>query len=127
MGEKDLNKKEKNILMISSLVVVLALVLGISFAYFMAQDVSEEQIVTTATLAIDYDDGNSTFTNASGLKPIMRDEVLTKAAKKTFTIKNTGTEKSYVHISLEDMVIPEDLKRYDFVWSLYEGDTNVSN
>ena len=156
MEEKDLNKKEKNILMISSLVVVLALVLGISFAYFMAQDSSEEQTVTTANLDIDYADG-SPIANASGLSPLIREVALPtqdetgkvttagKAVTKNFTIKNTGTEKMYVHISLEDItttklneegvaISSDDLKRYDFMWSLYEVtdktnkiEKNVSN
>ena len=156
MKEKDLTKKEKNILMISSLVVVLALVLGISFAYFMAQDSSEEQTITTANLDIDYADG-SPIANAAGLSPLIREVALPtqdttgkvttagKAVTKNFTIKNTGTEKMYVHISLEDItttklneegvaVSSDDLKRYDFMWSLYEVtdktnkiEKNVSN
>ena len=119
-------RKQKTTIAIASLVVVLSLVLGISFAYFAAQGQSTEQSITTSNMGIEFGDGTA-IVNAAGLKPIMRDEVLTKAAKKTFTVTNTGTEKLFVHITLDDITIPTNLKRYDFVWSLYEGDTNVSN
>ncbi|MBQ7141013.1 MAG: hypothetical protein IJO32_05870, partial [Bacilli bacterium] len=66
MEEKDLTKKEKNILMISSLVVVLSLVLGISFAYFAAQGQSTEQSITTSNMGIEFGDGTA-IVNATGL------------------------------------------------------------
>ena len=33
----------------------------------------------------------------------------------------------FVDITLEDLTLPNDLKRYDFMWSLYENDVNISN
>ncbi|MBQ7140508.1 MAG: leucine-rich repeat domain-containing protein [Bacilli bacterium] len=125
MEEKEsiiLNKK----IVTFSILALVSLVLGISYAYFTAQGQSAEQTITTSDIEIDFTEG-AELMSTTFLKPIKRDEVFAKAAKKTFTVENTGTEKMYMHISLEDMVIPEKLKRYDFVWSLYEGNKNVSN
>ncbi|MBQ7141201.1 MAG: leucine-rich repeat domain-containing protein [Bacilli bacterium] len=131
-------RKNKTTTAIASLVVVLALALGISFAYFMAQDSSEEQTVTTANLDIDYADG-SPIANASGISPLIRETALPtqdetgkvttvgKAVTKNFTIKNLGDKKMYVHLSLENMTLPDDLRRYDFVWSLYEVTDKTNN
>ena len=48
--------------------------------------------------------------------PIEPDESFTIGSHvidpKTFTITNTGEEKLFVHISMEDMVLPEALKRF---------------
>ena len=122
MEEKKINKS-----LVFSIIAVLLLVIvvaGSTYAYFRAAGETAVQEITTADLGISFVEGE--LFNAK-LEPILREDILTKAAKKTFTITNTGEEKLFVHISMEDMVLPEALKRYDFMWSLYEGDKNVSN
>ena len=122
MEEKKINKS-----ITFSIVAILLLIIVIvtsSYAYFRAQGESDVQEISTANLGIDFIDGELFSPN---LEPIERDDMLTKAAKKTFMITNTGDEKLFVHISMEDIVLPEKLKRFDFMWSLYEGDKNVSN
>ena len=131
-------RKQKTTIAIASLVVVLSLVLGISFAYFAAQGQSTEQSITTSNMGIEFGDGTA-IVNASGISPLIREDALPtqdstgkvttagKAVTKKFTIENTGTEKMYIHISLEDMTLPTNLKRYDFMWSLYEVTDTTNN
>ena len=129
-----LNPKEKRTLMIVSLAIVLALVFGISYAYFLAQDESGTQTITTQDLGLVLDDGQNKqpVLLAEDIKPIDRDDIQTKAVKKNFTVENTGSEKLFVEISLDDVVLGTDdaLKRFDYLWALYEvnGETekNIS-
>ncbi|MBQ7140765.1 MAG: hypothetical protein IJO32_04615, partial [Bacilli bacterium] len=59
-------RKQKTTIAIASLVVVLSLVLGISFAYFAAQGQSTEQSITTSNMGIEFGDGTA-IVNATGL------------------------------------------------------------
>ena len=132
--KKGLNPKEKRTLMIVSLAIVLALVFGISYAYFLAQDESGTQTITTQNIGLELDDGTEKepVLLAEDIKPIDRDDIQTKAVKKNFTVTNTGDEKLFVEITLDDIVLGTDnaLKRFDFLWALYEvnGETekNIS-
>ena len=96
MEEKknELNSKEKKILMIVSLAIVLALVFGISYAYFLAQGQSEVQTITTQNIGLGFDD-NTEIVRATNISPIERKDILSKATKKTFTWKpkTKGTYK----------------------------------
>jgi len=55
-----LNQKEKRTLMIVLLAIVLALVFGISYAYFLPQDQSDVQTITTQNIGVDYLDSEGT-------------------------------------------------------------------
>ncbi|MBQ7140397.1 MAG: leucine-rich repeat protein [Bacilli bacterium] len=65
--------------------------------------------------------------NITNFEPITRNNVLTNAVKKTFKVKNSLNKKMYAKITLNNIEISNRLKNYDFVWSLYEGNKNVSN
>ena len=129
-----MEENKKRTLLIVSLVMVLALIFGISYAYFLAQDESGTQTITTQNIGLELDDGTEKepVLLAEDIKPIDRDDIQTKAVKKNFTVTNTGDEKLFVEITLDDVVLGTDnaLKRFDFLWSLYEvnGETekNIS-
>ena len=119
-----LNPKEKRTLMIVSLAIVLALVFGISYAYFLAQDESGTQTITTVNLGLTFDD-STPIVNAPNIKPITIEEVLaeeTKAVQKTFTLtKKEGSEDIYAKIELANIETTEELAEYDLKWALYQG------
>ena len=119
-----MEEKKKRTLLIVSLAIVLALVFGISYAYFLAQDESGTQTITTQNIGVKLDDGTEKepVLLAEDIKPIDRVDIQTKAVKKNFTVTNTGDEKLFVEISLDDIVLGTDnaLQRYDYLWSLYE-------
>ena len=129
MEEKS-NYKRKIALLLTAIVLVVIAVISVTYAYFSAKDVSAPQTVTTQNLGLEFDDGTDII-NEDNISPLVREVALPtlddnnvvttkgKAATKTFTITNTGN-KSYVEIALEDITLPAALKRYDFMWSLYE-------
>ena len=121
--------KRKLVILVSALILVIMFVFGISYAYFTSKVSSEKQTVTTGNMGLTYSDpqNNEPYVIASEIVPITREEVLSKAAKKTFTLTNTGSEKLYIDITLDDITLPDALKRYDFMYALYEGDKNISN
>ena len=116
-------------IVVCSIAILVLLVFGISYAYFTAQDESGTQTITTAMLKLDFDD-NTAIINAKDIKPITTDEVLTKAAKKTFTIKKfENSEDIYTKIELTNISMKDnstgtasdDLAKYDLKWALYQG------
>jgi len=125
MEENNSNKMKISII-ISSVLLVVALVVGVSYAYFSSISTSATKTVTTGKLSLTFDDSTAII-NASNISPIARESILTKAVKKEFTITNTSSDKVFVDITLTNMNLPEALERYDFMWSLYEEDTNISN
>ena len=110
MEEKKINRSiTYSIVAVLLLVIVVA---GSTYAYFRAQGESAQQTITTANLQMAFDDSTDII-NAE-LSPITTDEVLTKAAKKTFRIAKTETsEDLYVKIKLSDIDVPAALAEYD--------------
>ena len=45
----------------------------------------------------------------------------------TTSVASYRTASAGTEISMDDINLPDELKRYDLMWSLYEGDKNVSN
>ena len=119
-----MEEKKKRTLLIVSLAIVLALVFGISYAYFLAQDESGTQTITTVNLGLTFDD-STPIVNAPNIKPITIEEVLaeeTKAVQKTFTLtKKEGSEDIYAKIELANIETTEELAEYDLKWALYQG------
>ena len=138
--EKKNNKKQIAII-IAGILLVMVLVVSITYAYFTARATSSEQEVTTGRVGIAYSDpqNNEPYVIAENIKPLVREDAIprteeglldqesAKAAIKTFTLTNTGSEKLFVDISLDELTLPTDLKRYDFMYALYENGKNVSN
>ena len=118
--------KRNLILGIIGIIVLVAGVIGLTYAYFNSRSQSDTITVTSANLELTFDD-STPIIRAEDIEPIIREDNLTKGVKKTFKITNTGNKKLFVDITLEDIAMSEEFKRYDFIWSLYEGDANVSN
>ena len=124
---RDKNKTIPNSIKIILGVMLIVIVFGISYAYFVALDESGTQTVTTKYLKLEFDNKDATII-ASDIAPIYNDEVTSKAAKKTFTIKKASTSDNiYANIKLTNLNIPSDLAKYDLKWALYKGtDTKIA-
>ena len=141
------NKKRQVAIIISSVLLVMVLMVSITYAYFTARATSEAQTITTGNLGLAFND-NTAILRATNISPLVREEAIpstednlldetnAKATVKTFSITNSGTEKLFVDIKLEYIKLgklddegnPTNiLKRYDFMYALYEEGKNVSN
>ena len=124
--EKENNKRKISIIITS---VALVILLGISFtyAYFSNKKVSTKNSVVAGTLVINYEDDNLNTLSLNNIVPIYDSEIKTKANKIGFKVNNTGSSKAYVDISLTDIVMDSELANLEFKWTLYSGDTKISN
>lgn len=103
-----MNRTQKIIVSITSLFLVLFIITGLTFAYFMTNifdNTNEKSIsVTTANLALKYDDGNGLLTSSQKIRPNMT------LSTKTFTVTNTGNSKIENYgVILEDLKITYDM------------------
>ena len=119
-----MEEKKKRTLLIVSLAIVLALIFGISYAYFLAQDESGTQSITTAMMQLDVSPKDE-VSIGSNLVPITLENFPTGAAKQTFTVTSRNSEPMNVKLSLELTELPDGLDNYDFKWALYEGTDNT--
>lgn len=82
-----LNRNQKIIVSITGIVLVLLILVGLTYAYFLTKVTGNENnksiSVSTAYLALQYDDGNGTITATN----VMPGETI---ASKTFTVTNNG-------------------------------------
>ena len=110
-----MNRKEKIIVSITGIFLVLLILVGLTYGYFLTRikgNTNTSSIdITTAYLALSYDDGN---------KEIVMNSILpgTTVATKTFTVTNVGnaTVGNYV-VALEN-VINELTNKEDLVYTL---------
>lgn len=115
---------EKKVLFLLMFLALIGAIYG-TYAYFSAQSKSSEQQVTTGTMELTFDD-NTNIVRNENISPIVESDILTKAAKKSFSIKNTGNLDINIKISLTSIEITENLKNQDFKWSLYENSTKIA-
>jgi len=124
------------------LCLVIAVVLGATYAYFSTRTGKDNNtLVTTGTLQIEYGDGVEI--QASNLKPATRGQVLeaynagnciygedntegitveTICYAKTFTIKNTGTLTAYANTTLIDV---ENTYSENLLYEVFESAPNA--
>ncbi len=110
-----MNRKQKIIVSITGIFLVLMILVGLTYGYFLTKITGNTNTssinVTTAYLALKYDDGN---------KEIVMNSILpgTTVATKTFTVTNVGngTVGNYV-VALEN-VINELTNKEDLVYTL---------
>jgi len=92
-------KKSKIALIFVSVILVVLLILGVSYAYFTAKITGNESastvVITAAYLELTFTDGNSTI-NAEDIIPGW-------SASKTFTVENTGNSTAYYVIKVTDI------------------------
>ena len=99
-----MNKGKKIIISITSIVLVLLIIAGLTYAYFLTQikgNTNEKSIsVTTADLKLEYGDGNG-FISLSNVLP---NTTLTPLVTKTFTVSNKGNITVDYGVFLEDVI-----------------------
>ena len=100
--------KRETKIMIAVVVVMLVVVLGVSYALFMqVTDNTNNQVITTGTLQVEYASSNGYITNDNynELIPMSNDKGLVQKGY-NFSVKNTGnlpvTYKVYMFINEED-------------------------
>jgi len=119
---EEINKKKITIITISVLMMIVV-VIGVSYAYFSAGETSEIETVDAGTVTYTLTEGE--ILNANHLSPINdADATGSGSASLSFSAKNTGTLPSYVKIGLTDIQITDNLKNTYFKWALYDTDTN---
>jgi len=121
MEEQKINKKITYGIVAVLLIVLITI--GATYAYFSAQAETDVQTVTTGTLTMGFETGDTL--NLTGLIPIEDSEIKSKAAEIPFSITNTGNQHMNITIKLKDITIADDLKDVDFRWGLYNADTDV--
>ena len=108
---------------IVAVLLIVLITIGATYAYFSAQAETDVQTVTTGTLTMGFETGDTL--NLTGLIPIKDSEIKSKAAEIPFSVTNTGSEHMNITIKLKDITIADDLKDVDFRWGLYNADTDV--
>ena len=108
---------------IVAVLLIVLITIGATYAYFSAQAETDVQTVTTGTLTMGFETGDTL--NLTGLIPIKDSEIKSKAAEIPFSVTNTGSEHMNITIKLKDITIADDLKDVDFRWGLYNTDTDV--
>ena len=108
-----MSKKAKIIVSISGIVLVMLILVGLTYAYFLTRisgNTNTKSIsVTTANLELTYSD-NSAEILGENLKLIPSD---TEIGTKTFNVKNNGDDTSYV-VVIENVSITKDEKTTTF-------------
>ena len=88
-----MNKRQKIIVSIAGITIVLLALLGLTYAYYLTRiegNTNTNSIsITTADLKLKYDDGNGMITTTS----IIPNTKITGNDGKTFTVTNTGNTK----------------------------------
>ena len=119
-------KKKRNLILgIIGIIVLVAGVIGLTYAYFNSKSQSDTITVTSGNLKINFTDG--ALINASDIEPINESEILTKATKKSFGIaKTSDSNNMYARIDITDIVVSENFQNYDLKWALYQDDVKVT-
>ena len=109
MKEKELNYK-----FLIVIAVLVPIILGITYAYFLANVNGTNRSVTgntTAKFDIDLVTANDGYINATDLLPITADSASTDAAIGTFSVKTGNNDyKIKYTLYLDDIVISDNLK-----------------
>src|SRR5574344_711501 len=95
----NMDKRHKVMIVILSILNVVVLLVGVSYAYYVAtisgNETSKSLEGTSSNLEITFADGGATV-SASGIAPGW-------SAPKTFTVTNTGNDTAYYKIKLYDL------------------------
>ena len=110
--------------------VLVPIILGITYAYFLANVNGTNRSVTgntTAKFDIDLVTTNDGYINATDLLPITADSASTDAAIGTFSVKTGNNDyKIKYTLYLDDVVISDNLKSSEHLkWELVNKDSNA--
>ena len=96
-----MNRKQKIIVSITGIFIVLLALVGLTYAYFLTRITGNENdksiSVTTADLEVTYEDGKSSMNMVGNIEPGF-------TAVKEFTIRKTGNSDANYSLKLEDIV-----------------------
>ena len=125
MKEKELNYK-----FLIIIAVLVPIILGITYAYFLANVNGTNRSVTgntTAKFDIDLVTTNDGYINATDLLPITADSASTDAAIGTFSVKTGNNDyKIKYTLYLDDIIISDNLKNSEHLkWELVNKDSNA--
>ena len=119
-----MNKRQKIIVSITGIFIVLLALIGLTYAYFLTQIKGNEETksisVTTADLRVEYQDGEATFSTGN------EDELIYPGfwATKKFSVENTGTKSVNYSVILDN--VENEFEREDWEYSLAYGDETVT-
>ena len=122
----------KRVIMILNVVTIVLIIslLGFSYAWYVASNVSTKiNINTPNSNIIKTDFATTEYINNTIGVPILASEVATKADKNMFTIiaQDTMTKKADYNIYIDEIVMDDALKTSDFKWELLKNNTSVAN
>ena len=118
MEEKKISKKI--IISICSVLLLLVVIFGATFAYFASISSGETREIKVGKLVLGFTDGQ--IIKAKNINPIKPSDVLELATRKTFSVsKSTNKKDIYAKILIGDIKMSEDLAKYDLKWALYKG------
>ena len=128
-----MNRRQKIIVSITGIFIVLLALVGLTYAYFLTQVTGNSNpksiSVTTADLKLEYEDGNGII-EAENLQPMKSDEYISfKTAsndttnEKNFNIINRGNSKTEYTIVFDE-VINEFVNESDIRYVLKNNTTN---
>ncbi len=125
--EEEKNKK-KLILAIIGAVILVAGIVGLTYAYFRAQAQSKDIVVSSKKLSIVFSDPDGSLIRASDIEPIADADIESKGTKKTFTIakKDANDKDVYLRLELTDLVVSDNFKDSDLRWALYKSGSLVT-
>ena len=106
---------------IISIMIVLLVIIGISFAYFTIRTTGEEEVfLEVGTFEVYFEDEETiTLNNAVPIS----NEVGMSMPIYSFTVRNTGTIGAIYQLSLEqDEITPNTLNQNHIRFSIREGD-----
>lgn len=119
------NSRKRIVVLLSSLAVLFIMILGVSYAYYVADvngNTSSDPSLTLRSgyLAITYEDGQE-FIPSETDGTIIPGEPYTK----TFTVKNDGVKDAYYGIWLKDVFNPF-VRTQDWTYTLKVGDVIIA-
>ena len=120
------NKKNNKIEITMITVMILILILGLTYAYFMISKSINFGEITAGTINMEFVEGTDVIKLDKAI-PIYDEDIDTMAHQIKFSIENTGSLKMYTEIYIKGITISESLKTQDFRYRLEECDSSYEN
>lgn len=127
---KDKKESKLNYKFLIMIAVIVPIILGVSYAYFLARVSGDNTIIdgnATNKFDIDLITTDNGYINASDMLPISETASADKAAKGIFSVKTGSNDyKINYSLSLTDITLSDNLKSSnDLKWELWSSDTNT--
>ena len=127
-----MEKKQKNVKLISLcsiLILLLAVIIGFSYAYFqnlLVNDNPTETKIKSPVLDLDITGLSNDYIELSNASLINPEDTQTKASEYSFEISHTkfsNVDAAIYYLNLTDIQISDNLKSSYFKWSLEQNNT----